>query len=426
MRWLRALYVSNGLAVGSLYGFIPVLLGSKGFDPALVGVATSLGSLSYTMALPAWGHISDTITGPRRALQLACLPAAVFALGLAAPLPIIAVIFCQIMLSLGSGPGMALTDAMAVPMLEDASREYARLRVLTSSGAAASAAVCGALYAVTGYVAAPFVYLGVMAATFTCAHFVTVGREPMRHEPIALAPASLTDSEATALPPRQRGGSIGETFAVRPRMYGILASVVLIFIGVMASGTYVTLRITDLGGGPFGVGVSNAIGWSAEIPGMILAGWLIARFGARSVLAICSIGFAACIGSWVVLSDLISISVTRFASGIFFAGVFVSFVLTISAILPPRLQSTGQTLLQAACFGFAAVVANLVGGLLYQQAGPLGVFGGGAVCAVLGGLLGLIVLPSRAEAGIGVEAEAEGVEAEVADAGPVPSEPSIA
>ena len=411
MRWLRVLYVSNGLAVGSLYGFIPVLLASKGFDPALVGVATSLGSASYTMALPMWGHVSDAITGPRRALQLACIPAAVFALGLAAPLPVLAVIFCQVVLSVGSGPGMALTDAMVVPELENASREYSRLRLLTSSGAASSAALCGALYSVTGYTAAPFVYLFVMAATFTAAHFVTVGRAPVRHEPIAVAPASLTDSEATALPRRPRGGSIGEVFRIRPRMYGILVSVVLIFIGVMAAGTYVTLRITDLGGGPFGVGLSNAIGWSAEVPGMILAGWLIARFGARPVLAISSTGFAACIGSWVILADLVSISVTRFASGVFFAGVFVSFVLTISAILPPRLQSTGQTLLQAACFGFAAIVANLAGGLLYQQFGPVGVFGGGAVCAAIGGLVGLAVLPS--------EVEPEGISA-------APAAPSVA
>jgi MFS family permease len=398
MRWLRALYVSNGLAVGSLYGFIPVLLASKGFDPVLVGVATSLGSLSYTMALPAWGHVGDALLGPRRALQLACLPAAVFALGLAAPLPIAAVILCQVLLSVGSGPAMALTDAMVVPELENPSREYGRLRLLTSTGAASSAAACGILYTFTGYMAAPIVYLFVIAATLTSAHFVKLGRQPMKHEPLAIAPASITDIEATALPRRQRGGSLGETFAIRPRMYGILASVVLIFIGVMAAGTYVTLRITDLGGGPFGVGLSNAIAWSAEVPGMILAGWLIARFGARSVLVVCSTGFAACIGSWVVLADFVSISITRFASGIFFAGVFVSFVLTISAILPPRLQSTGQTLLQAACFGFAAVVANLLGGLLYQLAGPVGVFGGGALSALVGGIVGVVVLPSEADA----------------------------
>ena len=130
MRWLRALYLSNGFAVGALYGFVPVLLLSKGFDPALIGLTTSLGSVGYSLALPAWGHVGDILTGPRRALQLACIPAAVFALGLSAPLPIWAVIVCQVVISAGAGPTAALTDAMTIPVLANASREYSRLRLL--------------------------------------------------------------------------------------------------------------------------------------------------------------------------------------------------------------------------------------------------------------------------------------------------------
>ena len=57
------------------------------------------------------------------------------------------------------------------------------------------------------------------------------------------------------------------------------------------------------------------------------------------------------------------------------------------------MQATGQTLFQAAAFGVAAVVANLVGGVLYSVAGPLGVFGGGAICTLAGGALGLLALP---------------------------------
>jgi MFS family permease len=397
MRWLRALYVSNGLAVGSLYGFVPVLLQSKGFDPALVGITTSLGSFAYTMALPAWGHVGDMITGPRRALQLACIPAAVFALGLGAPLPVEAVIVCSILLSVGSGPAMALTDAMAVPTLEDPSREYSRLRLLSSTGAATAATACGALYTVTGYSAAPLVYMGVMAATITSAHFVTLGRNSRRN-PAAGVPAPHPVPTLVTRERKARGGAVGEAFALRPRLYALLLSVVLVFIGIMSSATYVTLRISDLGGGPLAVGFSNTTAWSAEIPGLILAGWLIGRFGARSVLVVSACGFAACVASWIVVSDVVSISITRFASGIFFSGVFVSFVLTIAAMLPPRLQSTGQTLLQAACFGFAAVVANFAGGLLYQQAGPLGVFGGAAICAVIGGLVGFVAMPPELKA----------------------------
>ena len=389
MRWLRALYVSNGLAVGALYGFVPVLLQSKGFGPALIGLTTSLGSVAYTLALPAWGHVGDIISGPRRALQVACIPAVIFALGYAAPLPIAAVIVCQVVLCAGGGPAMALTDAMAMPVLVDASREYSRLRLLSSAGAAGGAIGCGFIYSQTGYVAAPFLYLVAMALTILSAQLVPLGRDSERHRNARRA----LDGRDRLVPNRGRLGSVGEAFRIRPRLAAVLLSVVLVFMGVMAAGTYIPLRIADLGGGAVEVGFANGIGWVAEIPGLILAGWLVTRYGTRSVLLVSSVGFAACMLSWIVLVDAGPIMVTRFASGIFFGGILVSLVLTMARILPERLQATGQTLLQAAGFGVAAVLANLLGGVLYAAAGPLGVFGGGAACAVVGGFIGLVALP---------------------------------
>ena len=394
MRWLRALYLSNGLAVGALYGFVPVLLQSRGFEPALIGLTTGLGSLAYAIALPVWGHMGDIISGPRRTLQLACIPAAIFAIGLSAPIPVVAIIFCQLVISAGGGPTLALTDAMAVPTLANAAREYSRLRLLTSLGAAGAAIGCGFLYAQTGYLAAPFVYFIIMAATATCAMFVPLGRDSERRRMSRTA----AEGRLQVAPQRGRFGSVGEAFKIEPRLVGVLASVTLVFLGVMAAATYISIRISDLGGGAGEVGLSNGIGSLAEVPGMILAGWLVGRVGPRLVLPVSAIGFAACMLSWVVLVDAGPIMVTRFASGIFFAGIFVSFVLTMARMLPARLQATGQTLFQAACFGIAAILANLIGGVLYAAAGPLGVFGAGAVCAVVGGLVGLVALPGLAEA----------------------------
>jgi len=185
----------------------------------------------------------------------------------------------------------------------------------------------------------------------------------------------------------------------------VLVSVGFVFVGIMAAGTYMSIRISDLGGGPIEVGLANGIGASAEVPGLILAGFLVARFGARRVLAVSSVGFALCLLSWVVLVDAAPILATRFISGIFFSAIFVSYVLTISRMLPVGLQSTGQTLLQAACFGVGAILANLLGGILYADAGPLGVFGGAAACAVIGGAIGLVALPSFGEASGGVRQE---------------------
>jgi PPP family 3-phenylpropionic acid transporter len=345
--------------------------------------------VAYTLALPAWGHVGDIISGPRRALQVACIPAAIFALGLSAPLPIAAVIVCQVVLCAGGGPTMALTDAMAMPVLVDASREYSRLRLLSSAGAAGRAIGCGFIYSQTGYLAAPFLYLVAMALTILSAQFVPLGRDSERHRNARRA----VDGRDRLVTDRGRLGSVGEAFRIRPRLAAVLLSVILVFMGVMAAGTYIPLRIADLGGGAVEVGFVNGIGWVAEIPGLILAGWLVARYGTRSVLLVSSAGFAACMLSWIVLVDAGPIIVTRFVSGIFFGGILLSLVLTMARILPERLQATGQTLLQAAGFGVAAVLANLLGGLLYATAGPLGVFGGGAACAMVGGFIGLVALP---------------------------------
>jgi MFS family permease len=390
MRWLRVLYLSNGLAVGSLYGFIPVLLQAKGFDPALIGLTTGLGSLAYTFALPIWGHVGDMVSGPRRALQMACIPAAIFAIGLGAPLPVLAIIACQILMSAGAGPAAALTDAMALPALKNASTEYARLRLLASVGAAGGGIACGFVYAAYGYMVAPALYGAVMILTVVSAQFVPLGRDSERQR---RRRASSAGRVHTA-PVHGRFGSVGEAFKARPRLFAVLVSVTLVFMGIMAGATYISLRISDLGGGAVEVGMANGIGSSAEIPGLILAGWLIARFGARRVMAVSSFGYAVTMLSWIVLVDAGPILLTRFIAGIFFSGLVVAFTLTIAKMLPAGLQSTGQTLLQAACYGVAAILANFFGGLLYQNAGPLGVFGGGAICAVIGGLVGLAALPA--------------------------------
>jgi MFS family permease len=395
MRWLRALYLSNGFAVGALYGFVPVLLLSKGFNPALIGLTTSLGSLAYSFALPAWGHVGDILTGPRRALQLACIPAAVFALGLSAPLPIWAVIVCQVVISAGAGPTAALTDAMTIPVLANASREYSRLRLLSSFGAASMAIVCGLLYSRTGYLAAPVIYLFTLGMMIFSAQMVPLGRDSERHRKARGA----LEGRAHSTPARGRFGSVGEALSGRPRLLAVLASVLLVFIGVMAAATYISVRIADLGGDAVEIGLSNGLAWGAEVPGLVLAGWLVPRVGLRPVLAVSAAGFAVCLASWIVLVDAGPILFTRLLSGVFFGGILVTFVLTMAQLLPWPLQATGQTLFQAVAFGIAAVLANLVGGILYSVAGPLGVFGGGAACALAGGALGFLALPEVLTAG---------------------------
>jgi MFS family permease len=309
MRWLRILYLSSGLSFGALYGFMTVLLQSKGFEPALIGLTTSLGALGYSVALPVWGHLGDIVSGPRRTLQMGCIPAALFAVALAAPLPALGVILCVVAICAGAGPALALTDAMAVPALSDASREYSGLRLIASLGGAGGSVACGLLYSQTGYAVAPLVFVAAMGMTVVAAQFIPLGRDSERRRRAAAGPGRSAPEQ-----PRGRFGSVGEALTGRPRLLASLVSIGFVFAGVNVSAMYVSLRVSDLGGGPPQVGLVNGVAAFAEIPGLLLAGWLAWRLGLRPVLAASALGLAACLASWVVLEDPLTVLVTRFAT----------------------------------------------------------------------------------------------------------------
>ncbi|HEX7591821.1 MAG TPA: MFS transporter [Candidatus Limnocylindrales bacterium] len=163
---------------------------------------------------------------------------------------------------------------MAMPVLVNASKEYSRLRLISSAGAGAGAIVFGVLYAFAGYSAAPLVFAGIMVFTIACAQFVPLGRD----RECRRRASAKREGRTHAAPGQGRFGSIGEAFKIRPRLAAVLVSMVFVFIGIMASGTYISLRISDLGGGAVEIGMANGIGSAAEIPGLILAGFLVASF----------------------------------------------------------------------------------------------------------------------------------------------------
>ena len=68
-------------------------------------------------------------------------------------------------------------------------------------------------------------------------------------------------------------------------------------------------------------------------------------------------------------------------------------VLTIARLLPPELQGTGQSLYQTVGFGIGAIIANIVGGLLYDLIGSAAVFGVGTVLSLSAAVLGWWVFP---------------------------------
>jgi PPP family 3-phenylpropionic acid transporter len=173
-------------------------------------------------------------------------------------------------------------------------------------------------------------------------------------------------------------------------------AVTLINITIISGFTFLPLRLGDLGSPPSDVALSAGVSGLAEIPAMLLAAQVARWIGLRGMFVTSALIYGAATASWILIETPGLIIATRLVTGVAFAWVLVCVVLTIARLLPSELQATGQALYQTFGFGVGAIVANIVGGLLYEGIGHAAVFGLGAILAALAAAMGWIVFPRDA------------------------------
>jgi PPP family 3-phenylpropionic acid transporter len=378
---VRFLVLAVGVALGVFYPFIAVILKDFGFSAGEIGVIASVGAIGFTIAVPAWGHLADVRLGRPRTLQVCGIGGGLAIVALLLPWPafVIAALFAVFWVFESSWQPLA--DAVTVNALRG--RDYGRVRLLTSLSFSVAAIAAGFLYNVTGFDAA-FVLFGLAALAMTvAAAFVP-----------DVARADLDAHARSSGAVRVRSGSAGVALRVAPRLWLILVAITLLFVGVIGGFTFLPLRIESLGGSPSDVALSSGLAAVAEIPTMLIAATVAQRIGLRGLFVGSALLYAVCLASWALSETTLPLIATRALSGIGFAGVLVAVVLTIAALLPPELQATGQSLFQTTGFGVAAIVANVVGGILYDSLGHVAVFGLAAVMAVSAAALGWFAFPT--------------------------------
>jgi PPP family 3-phenylpropionic acid transporter len=388
VRSLRSLYLAIGAASGCFFPFLVVILAGRGFGPAEIGVVTATASLAYMGSVPVWGHLGDVTIGRRRALQLGAVGAAIVVILFASTLPMLVTAFLVVAFSAFQSALQPLSDALALANVRDRDRDYARIRLLSSLSFAFVSIGCGVAYDRIGYwMTAPFFAI---SAAWIVVSVIGLRGATRGH----VRPAAARDVPA-AVRRSSRLGTTGEAFAMQPRLPLVLLAIGLVYLGVLASFSYLPLRITDLGGGPEMVALTAGISSLAEVPGMLVAALVVSRIGLRGLFSASCVGYAACIVSWIVIDVPVVIVATRAVTGFAFGGILVASALTVGSLLPGRLQATGQALYQTTAFGVAAFAANLFGGLIYAAAGPSLLWALTAIAAVGAAVVGVAVFPAR-------------------------------
>lgn len=375
---LRFLFLAIGSWTAAIAPFAAVILRSRGLDTVTIGLLSALAALAATLLVPAWGHLADVVVGRVYAFRLGVAIASAAAIVLLLPLP--PFVLAPVLASFAIFPALflALSDALAVGGLAAPERQYGALRALASLSFAVGVIVAGFLYNQAGYAAVPVVSLA-----WSVVLFLLVGAVADRtRDPAVRATAATHGGDRAA----GRFGSISRALAVQPRLWAVLGVLTLAYTGLSGASIFVGIRIVELGGQPSDVALSFGIASFAEIPGLVLAGWLGRRVGLRLLFVLACLAYGLSIASWGVLATPIAINATRFITGLCFGALAAARVLIIARLLPSELQATGQSMVQAVTFGLGSALGGVIGGVLYGAFGPTAFFAVAGGMAIAGGL----------------------------------------
>ena len=360
---VQGLFVLFGFGIAAFFPFLALYLeGFHGLSESRIGFVIVAMSIARLLGNPIWGHVADTVTGRRTALQIGSLGAAAgaFAMNLVdGTQALLLAAFLQSLFMVANGPNV---DAIALVHLGDERMsDYGRIRSWESLTYAAGCLAFGAVLQTAGTGWAMPLFAISTLLVFGWSFTVELDR-PGRVEE------------------HGRLGSVGAVFRVAPRFWGFLCAVVLVWTGFNAAWNFIALKIGDEGGGPLLVGFGTALGGLIEVPTMRSSSRLQRRFGLRRVYAMGCAVYALGFLLWGAVSDPTVLSVLTVFEGVGFSLLFTTGVVIVGRLLPPHLYSTGNSIQQMVGFGIGPIVGAGLGGVVFER------FGSGVLYAGASGI----------------------------------------
>ncbi len=372
---ILGLFLSFGLIIASFFPFLSVYYAGRGFRPDQIGFLLAGMAMVRIVAMPAWGHVADTRTGRRLALQLGLGGMVAFALITTVADSLLAIAAGSLGIALAMAASGPNVDALALVELgEERMADYGRIRGWESLSYAAGCLGFGAVLEAFGVTLALPLYAGAAGLMLLWA---TVGVRPDRPE----------ERE-----PHGRMGAIGAVFRAAPRFWGFLAATLLVWTGFNGAWNFVGLKIAGAGGGPLLIGFGAALGGLVEVGVMRLSSRLHRRLGLRKVFALGCLIYAVGFLLWGLVDDPTIVSVLAMLEGAGFSLLFTTSILVVGKLLPPSLYSSGNSIAAMVGFGIGPILGAGLGGVAYRELGSLTLFAGASVLAALGAAATMMAL----------------------------------
>lgn len=373
------LFLLFGVIVASFFPFLSIYLEGRGFEPDEIGFLLSAMAAIRIVAMPVWGHLADTRTGRKHALQLGLIGMVAFSIVASVLDSFVGVAAGAVGIALAmaaSGPNI---DALTLVHLgEERMAEYSRIRGWESLTYAASCLLFGLLLEIHGVTLALPLYAAAAAVL------------------LAWTTVAVRSDRPTERVDHGRLGAVGAVFREAPRFWGFLAATLLVWTGFNGAWNFVGLKIVGEGAGPLLIGVGTSLGGLMEVGVMRLSPRLHRALGLRRVYALGCVSYAIGFLLWGLIDDPTTVSILAVLEGVGFSLLFTTSILVVGRLLPSALYSSGNSIVSMVGFGLGPIVGAGLGGVIYERLGSTTLFVGSSALALLGGVVAMLALRTPA------------------------------
>nr|WP_260170357.1 MFS transporter [Roseococcus suduntuyensis] len=336
-RRFALLFGAQFLGFGAMLPFLPAILTDGGLTPEQIGTVLAAGAMVRLVAGPLSGRLADQVADMRRLLALACLLAALAAVGFGLLAGLVLLLAVQLLHSAAAAPIIPLSDSQAAGAVRAGGFDYARVRAWGSITFILGAVAAGQATEWAGARAVAWILAGAMLLT-------------------ALA--------ALALPPPgpRRATPRGGLWA--PLREPLFRRVLLVSALIQASHAayygFSTLHWQAAGLSAGFIGVLWGVGVVAEVLLFLRGGRLVDLLGLRALVAIAASAGVLRWGLTAVTADPIALLLLQTLHAATF-GVMHLAAMRAMIRLPAELSGRAQTLLSAGVSATMGVVMWLSG-----------------------------------------------------------------
>ena len=346
------------MAQCTMLQFAVMLYNSRGYDKFSIGIASMLLALPNVLAQPLWGVLCDR----RPKIKKLFMTGLLIAMGASLILPfsedsMVLTVFAMMVIGFMYQPLAQVVDAWIIRMNANGYHiNYAVVRSFGSMGYALTAAFYGILLDTFG------MWLMTPSFIFCCLIFCFVVLKTK--EPVAV----IAKKKSEAKEGEESFSDILKKL-VRNKQYLILiGTFMLMTTGMNAGHTFMSVKLTELGGGNLEYGLVMTIMSGCEMCFLLLMSKYGSRFRPAALMAI---GYCSIIVKMLLIGIANSVPMIMLAHifhGPAYGIMLGAVVMYIQQVVDHRSLFTAQTG-YGACMGLGSILGSFLGGAISSAVG---------------------------------------------------------